>query len=43
VGESFYNPLLKPMIEELVANGKAVKDNGATCIFIPKQKVPLMI
>mmetsp|Transcript_18217 Transcript_18217/g.13246 ORF Transcript_18217/g.13246 Transcript_18217/m.13246 type:complete len:121 (+) Transcript_18217:854-1216(+) len=31
------------MIEELVQRGIAVKDKGATCIFIPGQKVPLMI
>lgn len=43
VGESFYNPLLKPMVEELKEKGFAVIDKGATCIFIPKQPVPLMI
>ncbi len=43
VGESFYNPMLQPMIDELMAKGLAKVDNGAKCIFIPKQKVPLMI
>jgi arginyl-tRNA synthetase len=42
-GESYYNPMLKPLIEELQAKGIAVEDNGAVCIFIPKQKVPVMI
>jgi len=43
VGESFYNPLLRPMVEELVASGIAVENDGATCVFVPKQKVPLMV
>lgn len=42
-GESFYNPFLKPMVEELEARGFIKEDNGAKCIFIPKQKVPLMV
>ena len=43
VGESFYNPLLRPMVDELKREGVAVDDNGATCVFVPKQKVPLII
>ncbi len=31
------------MVDELKASGVAVDDNGATCIFVPKQKVPLII
>lgn len=42
-GESFYNPFLKPMVEELEAKGFIKEDKGAKCIFIPKQKVPLMV
>lgn len=42
-GESFYNPLLKPLCEELEQKGIIVNDNGAKCIFIPKQKVPLIM
>ena len=36
VGESFYNPLLRPMVDELKANGVAVENDGATCVFVPK-------
>lgn len=44
VGESFYNPMLKPMVEELQANGKAVQSDGAICVFPngPK-KTPLIL
>lgn len=42
-GESFYNPFLKPLVEELVERGFVTDDKGAKCIFVPKQKVPLMI
>lgn len=31
------------MVEELVASGIAVENDGATCVFVPKQKVPLMV
>ena len=43
VGESFYNPMLAPMVDELVESGVAVVNDGATCVFVPKQKVPLII
>jgi arginyl-tRNA synthetase len=43
VGESFYNPMLRPLVDELVAKGIAVESDGAICIFVPKQKVPLII
>lgn len=43
VGESFYNPMLRPMVDELKASGVAVENDGAICIFVPKQKVPLII
>ena len=43
VGESFYNPFLRPMVDELVASGVAAENDGAMCIFVPKQKVPLII
>ena len=43
VGESFYNQFLAPMVDELTEKGLAVEDQGAICIFLPKQKVPLMI
>ena len=43
VGESFYNPMLQPMVNELKESGVAVENDGAICIFVPKQKVPLII
>jgi arginyl-tRNA synthetase len=43
VGESFYNPMLKPMVEELEQKGFVVEDKGAKCIFIPKAQIPLMV
>ena len=33
VGESFYNPLLPVVVEELDAKGMLVEDNGALCVF----------
>ena len=35
--------MLAPLVKELLDKGIAKEDNGAICIFIPKQKVPLMI
>lgn len=43
VGESFYNPMLRPIVEELKTSGVAVENDGAICVFVPKQKVPLII
>lgn len=42
-GESFYNPMLKPLVEELKERGFAKENDGAQCIFVPKQKVPVII
>lgn len=33
-GESFYNPHLKPLVEELKMKGIAVESEGAFCIFL---------
>jgi tRNA synthetases class I (R) len=33
-GESFYNPMLTGVVEDLVDRGIATDSNGATCIFI---------
>lgn len=33
VGESFYNPLLPPLVEELQANGMLQKSDGALVVF----------
>jgi len=35
VGESFYNPLLPVVVEELDAKGLLVEDHGALCVFPP--------
>lgn len=43
MGESFYNPFIKPMLEDLNARGVIKVDQGAQCIFVPKRKVPLMV
>lgn len=42
-GESFYNPLIKPMIEDLQARGVLQESKGAQCLFVPKRSVPLMV
>jgi arginyl-tRNA synthetase len=33
VGESFYNPLLPVVVDELAATGLLVEDDGALCVF----------
>jgi len=44
VGESFYNPKLASLVNELKDAGHAVEDQGAMCIFGSKKKQPpLMI
>ena len=43
VGESFYNPMLEPLVKELKEKGIAKEDQGAICIFVPKSKIPMMI
>jgi arginyl-tRNA synthetase len=44
-GESFYNPRLAPLTDELLASGAARVDQGAVCVFVPgfvsKEKEPL--
>ena len=42
-GESFYNPLIKPMLEDLDSRGIITVSDGAKCVFVPKRKVPLMV
>jgi len=42
-GESYYNDMIAPLVEELKARGLCVESNGAMCIFCPKvDTVPLM-
>lgn len=42
-GESFYNPFIKPLVDELVTRGICVESKGAMCIHTPSvSEVPLM-
>ena len=34
-GESFYNPMLPSLVQDLEAKGAAVQSEGATCVFVP--------
>jgi arginyl-tRNA synthetase len=49
VGESFYNPLLPGVVDELVRAGIAVESNGALCVFFDDitgpdgSPIPLML
>ena len=48
-GESFYNPMLAGVVDELVEKGLAVESDGALCVFPPGftgrdgAKVPLIV
>jgi arginyl-tRNA synthetase len=35
--------MLAPLVAELLERKIAVESDGAICVFVPKQKVPLMI
>jgi arginyl-tRNA synthetase len=35
--------MLKPVVEDLEQRGFIQDSDGAKCVFIPKQKVPLMV
>jgi len=37
-GESFYNPFLAPLVNDLAAKGIIVESQGSKCIFIPGDK-----
>ncbi|WIA09204.1 hypothetical protein OEZ86_011787 [Tetradesmus obliquus] len=42
-GESFYNPMLKDVVEELREKGVAEVSEGATCVFVEGCEVPLIV
>lgn len=42
-GESFYNPLLGPAVEDLRAKGIAVESEGAVVVFVEGYDTPLII
>jgi len=42
-GESFYNSLIPPLVEELKARGLCKESDGAVCFFVPRvADIPLM-
>ena len=43
VGESFYNPMLRGLVDDLLNREIAVESDGAKCVFVPKIKVPLIV
>lgn len=42
-GESFYNPMLKDTVDKLEAQGVAQLSDGAMCIFVEGQEIPLIV
>jgi len=42
-GESFYNPYISPLLEELEQRGIVTEDGGAKVIFIEKSPIPLIV
>ena len=42
-GESFYNPRLGPIVDALRSSGVAEVSEGATVVFTPGDKAPLMV
>lgn len=43
LGESFYNPLLPGVIDDLVAKGLARESDGASCVFIDGNAAPFIV
>ena len=42
-GESFYNPMLKNVVDELKERGIAELSEGAMCVFVEGSSVPLIV
>lgn len=42
-GESFYNPLLNGVVDDLMDRGIAEVSDGATCVFVDGHKIPLIV
>ena len=40
MGESFYNPMLKPLVKELIDSGIAIESDGAMVIKVGKKNTP---
>jgi arginyl-tRNA synthetase len=43
LGESFYDPMLAGVVQDLEAKGLAVESQGATVVFIEGSKTPFMV
>jgi arginyl-tRNA synthetase len=43
LGESFYHPMLGPLVDKLVASHVAVESDGALCIFLENYDAPMLI
>ncbi len=43
LGESFYEDRLAPLVDELLERGIARHSDGAVCIFLEGQKVPMLV
>lgn len=42
-GESYYNPMLKDVVDDLMSRGVGEISEGAACVFVEGQKVPLIV
>jgi arginyl-tRNA synthetase len=42
-GESFYNPFLGDVVDDLLSRGIAEMSDGAACVFVECQKIPLIV
>ena len=42
-GESFYNPQLQSVVDDLMARGVAEESEGAKCVFVEGAQVPLIV
>jgi arginyl-tRNA synthetase len=43
LGESFYNPLLAGVVDDLVTRGLATESDGAMCVFVAGNAAPFII
>ncbi len=43
LGESWYNPMLAGIVDELKRKKLAVESNGATCVFIERNDAPFIV
>ncbi|GAB4821599.1 hypothetical protein N2152v2_008645 [Parachlorella kessleri] len=42
-GESFYNPMLAPTVDDLLERGVAEESEGAICVFVEGFSIPLIV